>query len=101
MLVKEYQAKDHHQNHHQHTPSSVAPEYHTGSRPKYHIRNQRALRTMVHIAEYPVYAGNPVCMAEKCSDHMEPIDYPVYMGSPARMAEKCSVQHRHLKPAYQ
>jgi hypothetical protein len=41
MLMEEYQAKDHHQNHHQHAPSPAALEYHTGSQLKYHTKNQR------------------------------------------------------------
>jgi hypothetical protein len=73
MLVEKYQENYHHRNHHQHAPSPAAPEYHhqhapspaaleyhTGSRLKYHTQNQWVLRTMVHMAEYPVYADNPV-----------------------------------------
>jgi hypothetical protein len=73
MLVEEYQEKDHHRNHHQHAPSPAAPGYHhqhapspadsgyhIGTQSKYHTQNQQALRTMVHMAEYPVYEGNSV-----------------------------------------
>jgi hypothetical protein len=82
--MEEYQAKDHHQNHHRHAPSTATPEYHTGSRPKYHTRSQRAPRRMVYKgpAEYPMYAGSPVQMTEKCSVHMGSAECPLYAGSP-------------------
>jgi hypothetical protein len=79
ILVEDYQAK----NHHRHAPSAAAPEYHTDSQLKYHAQSQQALKMMVYMepAEYPVYAGSPVRMTEKCLVYMGSAECPVYVGS--------------------